>query len=256
MEKYPESEYTLIITDPSYYTRKLEAAREAEKLYEKAYDAWMMEEFTVADSLCNEGISRYPRHELSPKFMLLKSYCTARTSGEKAFKDDLAAIVNRWPGTPEAEKASELISFLNQEIPELKIEEERQIAKELYIDDRESPHLFGVVIMDPSFNLNQATFDIISYNIDNYTNRNFRSSGALIENKYIMLTVSGFRDLREALEYYRAFRPDREIRNPAGAKIITFIIGTRNLETLEKDKDPERYLLFFMENYPVAEEKK
>lgn len=256
VEKYPENEYTLIITDPSYYTRKLEAAREAEKLYKKAYDAWMMEEFAVADSLCNEGISRHPRHELSPKFMLLKSYCTARTSGEKAFKDDLAAIVNRWPGTPEAEKASELISFLNQEIPELKIEEERQIAKELYIDDRESPHLFGVVIMDPSFNLNQATFDIISYNIDNYTNRNFRSSGALIENKYIMLTVSGFRDLREALEYYRAFRPDREIRNPAGAKIITFIIGTRNLETLEKDKDPERYRLFFMENYPVSEEKK
>ncbi len=53
--------------------------------------------------------------------------------------------------------------------------------------------------MDPSFNINQASFDVISYNIDNYTNKNYRTDGQLVDNKYVMITVSGFTDNTQAL---------------------------------------------------------
>ena len=52
-----------------------------------------------------------------------------------------------------------------------------------------------LIITDPAFNLNQASFDVISYNIDNYTNKNFKTEGSLVDNKYIMITVSGFSDI-------------------------------------------------------------
>ena len=64
-------------------------------------------------------------------------------------------------------------------MPELKIEEEKEIATELYVADTIPLHSFAIVIMDPSFNINQATFDVISYNIDNYTNKNYRTEGQL-----------------------------------------------------------------------------
>ena len=249
IEKYPESEFAKIISDPSYFNRKLEENRQAEKLYEEAYNAWINEDFSTAIALCNDGLSKFSLHELAPKFQLLKSYCVARTEDERTFKEELNKVIKSWPDTPEAKRAEELIAFLNQEIPELKIEEDKQTAKEIYTEDKDSPHLFVLAIIDPSFNINQATFDVISYNIDNYTNRNFRTTGELVENKYIMITVAGFKDLNEAMEYYNAFNVEKEIRNQTGAKIIKFIIGRNNFAALQKDMNPDRYRVYFVDNY-------
>jgi len=256
IEKYPDNEFTKSITDPDYYTKRNAVAKEAERLYTEAYNAYTSGDFSLSRSLCEAGIEKYPKHELTPKFVLLKSYCTAKLSDEKSFRGELSDLVKLWPGTPEADRAAELIAFLDQEIPELKIEEEKEVAREIYIDNKASPHLFALIIMDPAFNINQATFDIISYNIDKYTNRNFRTSGTLVDDKYIMITVSGFKDLSEALEYYLGLRVESEVRNQTGAKMIRFLIGTKNMEALEKDKNPERYNVFFLENYPEAAGKK
>jgi hypothetical protein len=103
--------------------------------------------------------------------------------------------------------------------------------------------------MDQTFNINQATFDVISYNIDNYTNKNYRTEGTLPNNKYVMITVSGFGNYRQTLDYYNKFDAEKNIRNPAGKKILTFIINNENLKILNNDGNPGRYQLFFMENY-------
>jgi tetratricopeptide (TPR) repeat protein len=249
LDKYPGNEFAKILSDPDYYKKKLEELKKTEKQYQEAYNAFLSEDFAGAIALCDNGIKQYPKHELVPKFLLLRAYCIARTSDERTLKGDLDKLIKQFPGTPEAAKASEIIAYLNQEIPELKVEEDKQIAAEIYSDDSSSQHSFALIIMSASFNVNQATFDVISYNIDNYTNNNYRTEGALIDNKYIMITVSGFADTQAALEYFRSFRSDKIVRNPSGSAIMTFIIGKKNLETLSKDKNPERYRLFFIEKY-------
>jgi len=249
IEKYPDNEFTRIISDPDYYTKKLEDLKKVEKLYQEAYNTYASENFTGAVSLCDDAIKQYGKHELAPKFLLLRAFCIARTSDERTFKEELDKLIKLWPGTPETAKALEIIAFLNQKIPELKVEEDKQIAAEIYVDDLSSQHVFALVIMNSSFNINQATFDVISYNIDNYTNKNYRTEGALVENKYIMITVSGFSDMPAAMDYYKSFHSDQIIRNPSGSQLITFIIGKKNLDSFNKDKNPERYKLFFEEKY-------
>ena len=256
LEKYPDNEFSRIISDPDYYNKKLEEVKKTEKLYQEAYTAYSTENFSDAISLCDNAIKQYSKHELIPKFLLLRAYCIARTSDERTFKEELDKLIKLWPGTPESEKASEIKAYLNQKVPELKVEEDKQIASEIYIDDSSSQHIFVLVIMNSSFNINQATFDVISYNIDNYTNKNYRTEGALVENKYIMITVSGFTDTPAAMEYYKSFRSDQIVRNPSGSQIFTFVIGKKNLETLSKDKNPERYMLFFAEKYLKPESNK
>ena len=129
------------------------------------------------------------------------------------------------------------------------MEEDKQKAAELYVADTTSTHVFALIIADPSFNITQATFDVISYNIDNYTNKNYRTEGMLVANKYLMITVSGFANYRQAFDYFIAFLTDKLVRNPSGVKMFTFIINNNNLKVLGNDKDPERYLLFFNEKY-------
>ncbi len=249
LELYPESEFAMILSDPAYYEKKMADMKMAEKIYEEAYSAYSREDFNYAITICDDGLKKFPLDPLTPKFLLLRAYSIARISDERSFKEELNIIVKTYPETAESKKAVEIIAFLNQKVPELKIEEDKEIAAELYRADTTVNHSFVLIINDPAFNINLATFDVISYNIDNYTNKNYRSTGLLVENKYIMITVSGFSDYDQSRQYYDGFRTDQIIRNPTGAEMTAFLISDDNLTVLNNDKNPVRYLLFFKENY-------
>ncbi|MEI8225419.1 MAG: tetratricopeptide repeat protein, partial [Bacteroidota bacterium] len=246
LEKYPGSEFSRILSDPAYYEKKMADLKMAERLYEEAYNAYNNEKFNDAIALCDDALKKHPQGILAPKFLLLRAYSVARISDERSFKEELNNLIKTWPETAESKKAQEIIAFLNQKIPELKIEEEKEIATELYIADTTVNHVFVLIVSDPAFNINLATFDIISYNIDNYTNKNYRTEGLIVDNKYIMISVSGFSDYAQTFDYYSAFRTDQIVRNPSGTKMMTFIISINNLKALNNDKNPGRYQLFFM----------
>jgi len=249
LEKYPESEFARILSDPEYYIKKMEEQKQAEMIYSEAFNFYSAERFNDAISVIDGGLNRFPKDILAAKFMLLRAYCVARISDERAFKEELNRLKEAWPGTEEEKKADEIIAFLNQAIPELQIEEDKQVAAVLYTLDINATHVFALIISDPAFNINLATFDLISYNIDNFTNKNYRTEGALVENKFILITVSGFADLKEALAYHSSFNSGRYVRNASGVKMINFVISNDNLNVLQTDKNPDPYLQFFQQNY-------
>jgi tetratricopeptide (TPR) repeat protein len=249
LERYPGSEFSRIISDPDYYNKKMAEIRLSEKHYQDAYDFYTNGNFKESITVCDSAIKKSPADNLAPKFMLLRAYSVAGISDERSFKEALNRLIKAWPKTAEGKKAAEMIAYLNQKLPELKIEEDKEIAAELYIADTTALYSFEVIIMDPSFNINQASFDVISYNIDNYTNMNYRTEGILVDNKYIKITVSGFANNTQAWEYYNSFKPEKHIRNASGAETMTFLINNENLKKLEEDKNPQRYYLFFKENY-------
>jgi tetratricopeptide (TPR) repeat protein len=249
LQKYPSTEFAKILSDPEYFEKKMADIKMAGQVYLQAYNTYLTENFTEAISLCDEALKKYSTDQLAPKFLLLRAYCVARISDERTFKDELNKLIKQWPESEESKKAGEIIAYLNQEIPELKVEEEKEIAQELFVADTTSTNIFALIIAAPAFNINQATFDVISYNIDNYTNKNYRTEGTLVDNKYIMITVSGFTNYAQVLEYYNAFRIDKFVRNLSNASMFSFAISRDNINVLSKDKNPERYLLFYKENY-------
>ncbi len=247
LEEFPGSEFAAILSDPDYYTRT--AQKMAASSYEQAYALYSSERFADAIAAADAALLKYPKDPLAPRFMLLKAYCVARISDERTFKEELGRLIDAWPGTEESKRAGEIVAFLNQAVPELKIEEDKQAASVLYTADKNAPHVFALVISDPAFNINLATFDVISYNIDNFTNKNYRTEGSVTDNKYIIITVSGFADYGEALGYYQAFNAGSRIRNPSGIRMYNFLISTGNLQILATDRKPDVYRLFFEENY-------
>jgi tetratricopeptide (TPR) repeat protein len=249
LEKYPGSEFAMILSDPDYYKKKIADLQMAETIYKQAYNLFATEKFNDAISLCDDALKTYQKNQLAPKFQLLRAYSVARISDERTFRNELNTLIKTYPKTAESSKAEELIAYLNQKTPELKVEEDKEIAKELFVADTTANHVFALIITDPSFNINLATFDVISYNIDNFTNNNYKTEQSLIGNKFIMITVSGFRHFREALGYYNGFSAEKLVRNPSGARMMTFLISKENLKVMNNDKNPDRYQLFFRENY-------
>lgn len=249
IENHPETEFAKMLSDPGYFDKKLESLKMAEQKYQEAYADYMNGDYASSTAKCDSALAAYSQDPLAPKFQLLRAYSVARTSDERAFKEELNYILKQWPGTEESKRAGEIIAFINQEIPELKEEEEKELAEELYIADTTLIHVFALVIENPAFNINQATFDVISHNIDNYTNLNYRTEGTLTDNRYIIITVSGFQKYSQALDYYRSFSVEELVRNPSASKMYSFIISNANMKVLGNDKNPGRYLIFFNENY-------
>jgi len=249
LEKYPDSEFARILSDPDYFNKKMAEIRMSEQIYQKAFELYNAENYVSSVTLCDSALTMNPSGTLVPKFMLLRAYSVARISDERAFKDELSHLIKTWPGTEEAKRAQELSEWLNQQMPELKVEEDKVIASEIFVADTTAPYSFMVIIMDRSFNINQASFDVISHNIDNFTDKNYRTEGLLVDNRYIRISVSGFAGNKAAWEYFDSFDSGTIIRNNTGARIMTFLINEANLRSLEEDKNPERYFLFFNENY-------
>ena len=249
LQKYPDNEFARILSDPGYYEKKMAELKLAEKTYEDAYAAYTSEKFNDAISISDDALKKYPQDQLSPKFLLIRAYSVGKVTDEKKFREELNNLIKLWPQTSESKKASEIIAYLNLKTPELKVEEDKKVAEEIYTSDTTSNHVFVLVISDPAFNLNQASFDVISYNIDNFTNKNYKTVGSLVDNKFIQIIVSGFHDFTQAFDYYNAFKTEKLVRNTTGAKMITFIISDNNLKVLKNDKDPLRYQLFFKEKY-------
>ena len=249
LQKYPDNEFAKILSDPGYYEKKMADLKMAEKIYNDAYNAYSTENFNNAISICDDGLKKFPQDHLAPKFLLLRAFSVGRASDERAFRVELNNVIKAWPETAESKKASEIIVYLNQKTPELKVEEDKKIATEIYIADSTATQVFALIINDPAFNLNQASFDVISYNIDNFTNKNYKTEATKIENQFILITVSGFSGFSQAIDYYNAFKTEKVVRNTAGAKMMTFIISDDNLKVLKNDKNPGRYQLFFKERY-------
>ena len=249
LQKFPDNEFARILSDPSYYEKKIAELKMAEKIYNDAYTSYNSEKFNDVITISDDALKRFPQDKLAPKFMLIRAYSVGRISDERTFRDALNNLIKVWPGTAESKKAAELIAYLNQKMPELKVEEDKKIAAEIYTADTTINHVFVLIITDPSFNLNQASFDVISYNIDNFTNKNYKTEGTMVDNKFIQIIVSGFSDYAQALNYYNTFKSEKFVRNPTAAKMMTFIISANNLKVLKNDKNPDRYLLFFKEKY-------
>ncbi len=249
IDEYPETEFAKMISDPGYFEKKLADLKMAEKLYQEAYNTYNKEDFNNAIALCDNALKEYEQDQLAPKFLLLRAYSIAHISDERTFKEELNNVIELWPDSEESKKAAEITAFINKKVPELKVEEEKEIASELFVADTISNHIFILIIENPAFNINQAAFDVISFNIDNYTNNNYRTEGMLVDNKYIMIKVSGFEEYSYVMDYYKSFSTEKLVRNPSESKMYSFIISDNNLRVLNEDKNPERYLLFFMDNY-------
>jgi tetratricopeptide (TPR) repeat protein len=254
VSRFPESDYSKILSDPDYYEILNKKNEEEENLYHRAYLNWENGNMEQAALLCETGISDYPDGELMAKFMLLRVYSIAQTIDERSLKQELQEVSRSFPGTDESKRADELIAYLNKEVPDLKLEEEVEIARDIYLGDASGQHHFVIIIKDSKLDINRLTFDVINFNIDNYTNENYSSRGQLIDDSYIMITVGPVADEFIAADYYNQFDYLKVLNNIGATEVITFTITPANLEVLMNDKDPDRYYLFFKENYLDIEE--
>lgn len=143
ISEYPDSDYAKILTDPTYLA-KLEAMKgELARIYNRAYDNYQEGEYELTLAGCDTALLAFEKDELVPKFDLLKAMAIGKTDRLIVYRRALEGVVEKYPATPEKDKAEELLGYVKQMMGEGAPKGKEQGAKESGKGEREQPEKGG-----------------------------------------------------------------------------------------------------------------
>jgi len=247
--QFPESTYAKVLTDPEYFNNLEKEDRKIRGYYEQTYALYLAGNYVEVHSRTENARRLYPEHNLYPLFTYLGILAEGKMTDRNVFRDSLLLVASKYPGTEIAADAQNLISYMDQEHPEIKEAEEMKISKELYMENPVSDHYF-VFALPKQVNTNQLVFNIINFNLDYSNVLDLIVEVIHLNNEHNLITVKKFPDQQQAKLYLNGIVNAQGIlKDMPEIEMLPFIITDKNLTTLKDDKSVDRYLKFYNEYY-------
>ena len=108
VDKYPESRYAIILTNPKLAILKDENS--PENLYEKVYEQHENQEYAKVVSKCEEYIIAFDGEPIVPKFELLKATALGRLYGYETYSKAIDYVAVTYANTNEGKQAKNIES--------------------------------------------------------------------------------------------------------------------------------------------------
>lgn len=261
LQKYPQSPYAMLLSNPEYVKELQNKQSEGDMLYENAYKNYKDNKYNEALQLIAEGVAKYKGTELAPKLRLLQALCLGKTSDIRTFRASLDKLSKDYPTTEEGQVAQGMIAYLNQR--ELQIASGQSgvaVAENESATDSTTPityskpegeHIFALLVPKKS-NINQLKFNIVSFNVDNFIETDLTVNSQPLSDFVEIISVSGFKDEKVATKYYNLIsKSDNTFSILNKADYQTFIISIENFALFLNDKAVADYLKFFKANYSI-----
>jgi tetratricopeptide (TPR) repeat protein len=250
ISQFPQSMYAKVLSNPDYF-KELEAEeRSVQQYYEETYDLFKAENYAEVVIRSEHALKTFTDNALMPQFAYLGVLSKGKSSDQKAFRDNLTSMVQKYPGTDVASDAQILIDYMDREHPEMKEAEELVLSQKLYQVSENEPHLFAYV-MDKKINANQLVFNIINFDLDHFDQLNLRVDIADLNTTQKLIVVRPFPGKKSVMQYLGTITSsDAVFKDMPAISLLPVAISESNYSTLKEDKSIDRYLKFFNENYP------
>ncbi len=249
ISKFPESLYAKLLSDPEYYKQLIEKEKEADNYYEETYNLYNSSNFTQVISNANSASTRFKGNAVIPKFALLKALAIGKTSDPMSFRNELTEVAKNYPTNEVAVRANEIIGFMNTYKPETKQLEDKKIAEIIYNSSDSSSFLVALVV-DRKEDINQIVFDLINFNLDNFSNDHLELNNENFGKTYKLLIIKSFADKDKAMKYFTSLAAKPEtLKNIKSDTKLQFVISLVNLEMLRKQDNADTYMQFFKKHF-------
>jgi tetratricopeptide (TPR) repeat protein len=247
--KFPDSPTARILTDPNYLKQLEESRNKEYSFYDETYEALNRSEFNRVITNANLALNTFKNKELYPRFRLLSALANGGLSGKEVLKTEMEKLAEDYPDHEVGKYANEMVNFIYQEAPEIKIADTFSEAVEIYSFNPDTVHYLAV-LTDKSTNNNQLNFNIINFNLDNYSNLNLAIQRETI-NENTLFIISSFDNIDLATRYMSSFMTNPDAFRDIDLSLVkVFLISGDNFNTLLSDKDAGKYLLFYEKYYP------
>lgn len=114
IEEFPQSLYAAYVKNPVSNAAAEKNSKESIALYEKAFKAYISDDYEECKRLVNKAFKNYEKQEIIAKFSLLSAYAEGKTQGKEAMLSALEKVALLYKGVPEADKAEEILRLSRQ----------------------------------------------------------------------------------------------------------------------------------------------
>jgi tetratricopeptide (TPR) repeat protein len=252
IQRYPDSEYASILSDPEYFSRQEAEKRKVELLYEDTYKAYKGNQHQMVVIYSNEAENSYPDSPLLPKFAYLRALAKGGMHNQDTLIVQLKRFIASYPSSDIIPMAQSILAGYGIEGFE---DEEGKVAVQqeapsIYSFSPEQNHFFVLVVDHNKTNVDATRIRISDYNTRNYKLDNLSVNTVLIDDNNQMISVSNFAGITKAMAYYNAINESDYVFSPQLRRDSQFfVISSDNYPVFYRDKAIDTYMEFFRKHY-------
>ncbi|MCC6372276.1 MAG: tetratricopeptide repeat protein [Bacteroidia bacterium] len=253
INEFPDSEFTLLIKNPSYAETISTQKSEAEKFYSETYVAYSAKNYNSSYKLASEGIAKYGKNDYLPKFEFIKAMSLGNLKGADSLEYALKLLVAKHPNSDITPLSNEiLLSIKKQKNPELfKTLEVSKLDTDTFSVNLDSEHFVVLFTPDDSKKTGDLKTNIGSFNGVYYGDKKFEINSNLFGKTNQMILVKTFANAKDAINYCDNLLADPDVFKGELKKeeVSIYPILAANMPLLYKTKNLEAYKAFYETKY-------
>ena len=260
LSEFPDSEFALIIKNPSYASEANSKQSEVEGFYIIAYQSFLDKNYTQALAQSNEGLSKFGKNIFVPKFEFIKSLSTGKLKGVDSLEHYLKLLVAKHPQSEVTPLANDiLLSIKKQKNPDLYKPAEPGIAQlDTFSVNLDAEHFIIAIVPDDPKIADSFKLRLNTFNNTYYSSKVFSLTSNLFGDNKQLVILKTFANAKEIIGYYENLIKDPDLFKDEVKKelIEIYPILANNLPYLYKKKNVGSYKIFFLDNYKNLTENK
>ena len=253
VEKFPESDYAKLLTDPDYF-KQLEAEKNrAITLYSETYDHYESGHYFTVYSNSTRALKEFDKPEdILARFEYLRALSLGKIEVVDSLQAALDSLIVKYPESDVATLAQNILDYLKGPIDSTGtagVKPEEVIDVSIYEFDPKSKQIFALVVKSP-VNINALKVRISDYNIKFHNLEGLSVTNILLDKNTHFIMVGNFETIESAMKYYNSIMTNDYVFSSLETDQYNgFVIAQENYPVFYKDKDLKKYLAFFKQNY-------
>ena len=261
-DKYPQSEWTTILTDP-YFEENARFGRHIEdSLYTATYDAFLHNRFDEVKTNTTISDTRFVKGDNRDKFLFISGLSLLNEGDADSCLARMNTVVKDFPQSEVSPIAGMIINGVNEgrklrgaqfDMSDVwnrrtsVMADSDSIAAQAFSDERNIPFTFLLAYVPDSVNENQLLYQLARFNFTSFVVRNFNIEIEEADGLHHMI-VNGFRSFDEARMYARVLLQNEAIK-ALTRKCHPIVISDANLAMLGSRYSYNDYDKFYSEHF-------
>lgn len=239
--KYPESQFTAVLTDPYFEENARFGTQIEDSLYTATYNAFLAGRLDEVKANAAVSAARFPDGANRDKFLFVGGMACLNDGEIKQCMTDMQQLVEKYPDSRLSEMAGMIINGVRQgrtvtgarfglsdvwSRRDSVLADSASASRPAFNDKRDTPFQLMLVFMPDSVNSNKLLFELARYNFTGYPVRLFDIA---VDDDHGLrrMRVSGFRNYDEAVQYTRQlYRQQTLVKMLAGCR--AYVISDEN----------------------------
>ncbi|MEM0991998.1 MAG: tetratricopeptide repeat protein [Bacteroidota bacterium] len=250
VEEFPESPFTLILTDPTYAEKINSEERNLNTFYDDTYQMFSKGDYQNVHNRLQQVNTKFGAdNPLKARFALLTAMTEGNLQGKDAYVRGLREVVKNHPKTDEQKRAREILRLLGERSSSPIPGGGNSDATFKY--EPEKLH-YIIVVLDPAASLTNSKVKVAEFNRKYHRSDNLRVSNIYLTPKDAervpLIVLRRFKNAEAAMKYYKNVQLNGT-DFVQDSDYLIYPVTQDSYRQIMKTKSVEGYESFFEENY-------